>query len=118
MIELASLTPEDCFALLHNIRNVQALGDPAKFAIPDVGIEAYLHSCQSRMGAAYFQTPRDTVKDFVGLLNVLQQNAAANWRDLIGEIKTAAPAGDPDHGDDGSNGAAGSEDDDLATFKV
>jgi hypothetical protein len=96
VLKLAPLTPEDCYVLLHNIRHVQAAGDPAKYLIPDEAIEAYLASCAARMGAACFQTPRDTVKDFVGLLNVLAQNPKADWQKLIGQIKTTAPAGDPD----------------------
>ena len=36
------------------------------------------------MGAAYFQTPRDTVKDFVGLLGIVEQNPGARWQDDLG----------------------------------
>jgi hypothetical protein len=98
------------------VRRVHAGGDEAKYAIPDDGVEAYLHSCQERMGAAYFQTPRDTVKDFVGLLNVLQQNPGADWRALVGQIKTAAP---PDRDPAEAQAAAADvDDDDLATFKM
>ena len=74
--------------LLFNIRHVQALGDSARYLLPDDGIEAYLKSCRERLGAAYFQTPRETVKDFVGLLNVLSQNSQADYKTLIGNIKT------------------------------
>jgi hypothetical protein len=77
--------------LLHNIRNVQALGDETKHLIPNEGIEMYLKSCRDRMGAAYFQTPRETVKDFVGLLNVLSQNPGADYQSLVGQIKTTQP---------------------------
>ena len=114
VLRLRSLTPEDCFVLLHNVRNVHAGGDCAKYVVPDEAIEAYLASCAQRMGAAYFQTPRETVKDWVGLLNVVQQNPSADWRQLIGEIKTvAAPQVDP------SVAAASPEaDDDLASFKL
>ena len=42
-----------------------------KRLLPEEGIEQYLQSCLSRMGSAYFQTPRDTIKDFISLLNVL-----------------------------------------------
>lgn len=71
--------------LLHNIRNVFASGDRSKWLIPDQGIADYLHLCQQRMGAAYFQTPRDTVKDFVGMLRVIDQNPETNWRQLLQE---------------------------------
>jgi hypothetical protein len=85
VIKLESLTPEDCFVLLHNIRNVFASGDRSKWLIPDQGIADYLYLCQQRMGAAYFQTPRDTVKDFVGMLRVIDQNSETNWRQLLQE---------------------------------
>ncbi len=97
VICLDSLTPEDCFVLLHKIREVFDGGDIAKRVLPDEALPQYLEMCQQRMGAAYFQTPRDTVKDFVGLLQVLQQNPATSWRDLIAAKKAEpfAPAADP-----------------------
>lgn len=114
VLPLANLTREDCYVLLHNIRRVHAGGDNTQNAISDEGLEAYLHSCEQRMGAAYYQTPRETVKDFIGLLNVLKQNPAADWRSLIGEIKTtAAPNVDPSEAV-----ALADSDDDLASFKM
>lgn len=111
---LANLTPEDCFVLLHNLRHVQSGGDPTKELLSDEGIEAYLHSCSQRLGAAYYQTPRETIKDFIGLLNVLRQNASADWRKLIGEIKTTSA-----QTVDASVGFATSDDEDeLPTFKL
>ena len=96
VLKLKPLTPEDCYVLLHNIRHVHAGGDPSKYAVPDECLVAYLASCNQRMGAASFQTPRETIKDWVGLLNVLQQNPGSDWKKLIGEIKTtAASAVDP-----------------------
>lgn len=83
VIKLESLTPEDCFVLLHNIRNVFASGDRDKYLISDDGIAEYLQMCNERMGAAYYQTPRDTVKDFTGLLRVLEQNPGTGWSDLL-----------------------------------
>lgn len=83
VIRLENLTPEDCFVLLSNIRNVSAMGDPTKWLITDEGIHAYLTDCHQRLGAAYYQSPRDTVKGFVGLLNVLAQNPGTDWRQLL-----------------------------------
>jgi hypothetical protein len=70
LLPLQNLTPEDCYVLLLNVRRVHAGGDDTRSALPEVAIEAYLQSCAQRMGAAYFQTPRETIKDFVGLLSV------------------------------------------------
>jgi len=95
VIRLASLSPEDCFVLLANIRRVFMRGEDECALLPDEGIERYLASCHERMGSQYFQTPRETIKDFVGLLNVLQQNPGADWNALIGELKTVASTEDP-----------------------
>lgn len=129
-LTLSNLTPEDCFVLLHNVRRVHARGDETKSVLPEEAIVKYLEDCQRRMGAAYFQTPRDTVKDFVGLLSVLEQNPEARWHDLLGQIKTTnVPTQDPsvvavaDDDDDSGPGQASvpppnRRDDDLASFKL
>jgi len=103
IIKLESLTPEDCFVLLHNVRHVFAAGEKSKYLIPDEGITEYLRICNERMGAAYYQTPRNTVKDFAGLLRVLEQNPTTDWRQLISEAagRTAAAAPPTDSTADG-----------------
>lgn len=122
VIKLSNLTPEECYVLLFNLRRVHNGGGEGTPLLPDEGIEAYLHSCQARMGAAYFQTPRDTIKDFINLLNVLRQNPAADWRSLIQGIKTtSATAVDPSVAaavEADSSTDSVSKDDDLATFKI
>lgn len=111
VIKLENLTPEDCYVLLCNIRNVFAEYDPKKHSIPDDAIVAYLQNCSQRMGAAYFQTPRDTVKDFVGLLKVLEQNPSADWRQLLSTLANQpAPVAEDETGVE--------EDDGLAEFKL
>jgi len=122
VIRLDNLRPEDCYVLLTNIRRVFTRGENDEAVIPDAGIERYLASCHERMGAAYFQTPRETIKDFVGLLNVLEQNPGADWASLIGEIKTLAVAedfGEPvDDLEGGATRLPPDSDDDLVSFKL
>ncbi len=131
IIKLSNLTPEDCFVLLHNIRRVFARGKDEEKCLPEDGIVAYLQSCQKRMGSAYFQTPRETIKDFIGLLNVLEQNPSADWKSLIAGIKTTTTTGEdpPVPEVDEMSGAGAptippatvmpqSKDDDLASFKL
>lgn len=127
-LNLSNLTSEDCFVLLYNVRRVHARGDEKKSPLPDEAIVKYLEDCQRRMGAAYFQTPRDTVKDFVGLLNVLEQNPTVRWQDLLGQIKTtnvstqdpsvAAVADDDDVPAPANTSPPVRPDDDLASFKL
>lgn len=99
VVTLQSLTPEECIVMLTNVRRVHAAGAtperPENWLLPDEGIVAYLNDCNRRMGAASFQTPRETVRDFVGLLGVLEQNPGSNWQDLLGTLTTAEVAPDP-----------------------
>lgn len=87
VLRLASLSPEDFFILLMNVRNVYARSDPAKYLITDDGIRSFMHHCEDRIGSGYFRTPRETIMPFVDLLAVLDQNPGADLTDLIGKIE-------------------------------
>ena len=128
---LKNLSPEEIFVLLCNIRNVFASGDPSKYLVPDEALSAFLKHCSEKIGDAYFRTPRNTIKAFVDLLSVLEQNPDLKWQSLIGSLNvtiegsgeeplvTAGPGAKGDDGGDGGAGAAGDPgDDELATFKL
>ncbi len=85
MIRLQNLSPEDLFVLLHNVRNVFALGDPSKYLIDEQGIKDFMGHCGSTLGADFYLTPRDAVKAFVGLLSVIEQNPGTEWRTVLSQ---------------------------------
>jgi hypothetical protein len=87
VLRLGSLTPEDLFVLLRNIRHVYAAGDPAAYLVDDDALSAFMAHCNERIGSAYFQTPRNTITAFINFLSVLDQNRSVDWRDLIGEVE-------------------------------
>ena len=95
VLRLANLSPEDIFVLLTKLRHVFASGDPASYLVPDEALTAFMDHCKSRVGDAYFRTPRTTIKEFVNLLAVLEQNPGAHWTDLIGRVEIA-PESNPD----------------------
>ncbi|MDD4255435.1 MAG: ATP-binding protein [Methanofollis sp.] len=112
VIRLDNLTPEDLFVLFHNIRNVFARGDPSVYLIPDEGITQFMGHCSGVLGAEFYQTPREAVKKFVGLLSVLEQNPGTRWEDLLSGPSTM-PSGDTPE----SERVLG-DDDDLVTFRL
>lgn len=85
-LHLAALTPEEIYILLKNLRHVFAGGDTSKYLVPDEALEAFLHHCSKTIGDAYFRTPRNTIKAFIDMLAVLEQNSAITWTDLISEV--------------------------------
>ena len=86
VIRLAALTPEDLFVLLTKIRHVHAGGDAQRYALPNEALTAFMEHCAQRIGDAYFRTPRATVRAFVNLLAVLEQNPGVDWRGLLGGV--------------------------------
>jgi hypothetical protein len=95
VLRLANLAPEDLYVLLSKLRHVYAGGDPSRYLIPDEALTAFMAHCAHRIGDAYFRTPRTTIKEFINLLAVLDQNPGAGWRAIIGQIDLA-PEFNPD----------------------
>lgn len=89
ILTLNNLAPEELFVLLCNIRRVFANGDDSKNLVPDEAITAFLQHCNQNIGEAYFRTPRNTIKAFVDLLSVLEQNPDIQWDSLINKVEVA-----------------------------
>ncbi len=118
VIKLANLSPEDLYVLLHNIRNVFAMGDPAKHLIDEQGIQAFMAHCATRLGAEFFLTPRDATKAFVGLLSVLEQNPGVGWRAVLSSTALEHTPDPEAELDAPSPHAARQANDDLETFRL
>jgi len=86
VLRLANLSPEDLYILLSNIRHVFAQGETEKYLVPDEALTAFMTHCSNRIGDAYFRTPRNTVRQFVDLLSVLDQNTHMSWSELLGRV--------------------------------
>lgn len=85
-LHLANLTPEELYILLGNLRHVFASGEQNNYLVPDEALKSFLSHCSQKIGDAYFRTPRNTIKAFVDMLAVLEQNPGINWHDLIEKI--------------------------------
>lgn len=128
---LKNLSPEEIYVLLCNIRKVFASGDESKYLVPDEALTAFLRHCSEKIGDAYFRTPRNTIKSFVDLLSVLEQNPGLSWETLIGSLKVEAEGDENElvtigQDDEEKNDAddqakadpATADDDDLTTFTL
>ena len=118
VVRLSNLSPEDLFVLLHNIRSVFALGEPAKYLVDEEGIQAFMNHCAATLGAEFFLTPRDAVKAFVGLLSVIEQNPGVDWQALLTQT-TVETTTDPEAGDPGPDAESSPKGpNDLASFQL
>lgn len=91
VLRLQNLSPEDLFLLLGNIRHVHAFGDEKKYIVPDDALKAVLQKASEKLGSDYYKTPREVIRSFVGLLNVLDQNPGRDWQSFLGDISFSKP---------------------------
>lgn len=113
VIRLQRLTVEELYILLGNIRNIFALGNSNESLIPDEAMQTFMEHCNKRIGEAYFQTPRNTIKAFVQMLAVLEQNPDASWQELVGGAKIESEDNFEMDSDNLSE-----DDDDLTSLKL
>jgi hypothetical protein len=123
VLRLSSLSQEDFLVLLHKIHEVYVYGDETRGLLPETALPAFMAHCHQRIGEAYFRTPRTTITAFVNLLAVLEQNADADWRELLGKVEVPRDTGgvaDLQVEEEAKSIAplAGSADDGFATFKL
>lgn len=126
VIRLANLSPEDLYVLLGKLRHVYAGGDESKYLLDDAGLQAFMNHCATRIGDAYFRTPRTTIKEFVNLLAILDQNPLSSWQQLVGGITISRDTNPDlaplpvslDAGASQSPLLVDGGDDDLATFRI
>ena len=92
VMRLSGFTREDFFVLLDK---VLTLYTSCSNDIPGVDariIEAFMRHCEGRVGDAYFRTPRSTLKEFIGLLDVLAQNPGTDWRVQLEQVDISEEA--------------------------
>jgi hypothetical protein len=119
VLRLANLTPEDMLVLLGRLRHVYAAGDEGAYLLPDEALEAFMSHCANRVGDAYFRTPRTTIKEFVNLLAVLDQNPGTPWDGLIDRVELVEEQ-DPDllPLDGGADPEGNRDDDELTKLRL
>jgi hypothetical protein len=120
IVRLQNLAPEELLVLLRNVRHVHAYGDPAKYIVPDDALVAVLKKASEVLGAQYYKTPRDIVRSFVGLLNVLEQNPNHKWQDFLEQGLVKPPEAALSVEEEIARGATPSTDidEELSTFKL
>jgi hypothetical protein len=111
VVRLSSLTPEDFYILLQKIRTLYSNGDSTRSLLPDQGIASFMEHCSKRIGDSYFRTPRTTIKAFIDLLAVLDQNPSTAWQNLLGGVAVVQDIG-------GQADTKVEADDAFASFKL
>jgi len=84
MIRLEVLTPVEIFVLLQRIREIHSVHYNYTPTVTDKELEFFLNEIRKRLGAAQLMTPRDVVRDFIAVLNLMQQNPGVQFAAIVG----------------------------------
>lgn len=97
VIRLEPLTPENILELLQRLTDVHAAHYKNKKTLTPAQLQQFMQEVTSRLGAKELLTPREVVRDFIEVLNLLQQNPEISFSQLIHsfDFKPTAPDTDP-----------------------
>ena len=87
VIRLRRLTDDELFALIRRVTNLYAKNYNWIPRISESEQIAFLKICLERAGANEMITPREMLRDYMTVLNILMQNENAAFADIVGEIK-------------------------------
>lgn len=112
VIRLRRLSDEELFALIARVTALYAQNYGQQPRVTEAEMAEFLQICLSRAGADSMITPREMLRDYMTVLNILMQNPSATFRDVVGSAVTLrTEQGDPDEADPKPEKSAFSPDD-------
>ena len=101
VIKLDPLSSEEIFVLLQRLRHLHAMFHRYQERVTDEQLRSFMEETLNRLGAQRFTTPREVIRDFIAVLNLIQQNPGLEFDTLI-------------HGEDFNPTASGPDTDAVA----
>lgn len=87
VIRLLPLDSNEIFVLLQKLRFIFEFNYKTASNISDEDIHKFMEDMFNKPGAAEFLTPREVIRDFLNILNILRQNPTLDKAKLFGEIE-------------------------------
>lgn len=104
VIRLERLDDDSLYALVLRVKVLHGQNYGWEPPVTDGQAEVFLRDCLSRAGASIMVTPREIIRDFLGVLNILYQNPNAKFEDVVKVTLSEA------EGEGGENGSSGGTD--------
>ncbi len=95
VLTLPPLSNEEIFVLLQKIREIYNGTYPLKIQVTDAAIKTFMEDSLQRIGAREFSTPRELIRDFVNLLNLIIQYPEKSWAEIVGNLMPSRANNDP-----------------------
>lgn len=92
VIPMKALSPEEIFLLLQRVRELHAHRNDYHASVTDTEVVTFMEEVLNQLGAKEFLTPRDVIRDFVSVLNVVHQNPGNSFLSVVKgqDFKTGA----------------------------
>lgn len=87
VIRLMPLSDNEIFVLLKNLKEIFDFNYQVSMDFSDLDIKNFMEEVYNKPNAAEFLTPREVIRDFLNILNILRQNPEADKNRLIEEIQ-------------------------------
>jgi hypothetical protein len=101
VIQLESLTQHEILLLLQRLADVHVTHHGSKRVLKQRELEEFLEEVVNRLGADALLTPGEIVRDFVSVLNILEQNPEVSFSQLVrGATSPLAASGKKTHVDE------------------
>jgi len=87
VIRLLPINNNEIFVLLKKLKAIFDLNYKTAIEFDDSDIQQFMEEIFNKPGAAEFLTPREVIRDFLNILNLLRQNPGFDKRKLFNEIQ-------------------------------
>lgn len=87
VIKLTPLDHNEIFVLLKKLKLIFDFNYKTELNVSDEDISAFMEEMFNKPGASEFLTPREVIRDFLNILNIIRQNPGADKKRLFGEIE-------------------------------
>ena len=101
VIRLRRLSDNELYALITRLTKLHGMHFAWTPRVTDDEMTVFLTECLARAGADTLITPREIIRDYLSVLNILYQNPEADFSAVMGKTLTLPSAGEADgNGDD------------------
>jgi hypothetical protein len=86
VIRLMPLDHNEIFVLLQKLKNIFDINYKTNINVSDDEIHQFMEEIFNKPGASEFLTPREVIRDFLNILNILRQNPSMNKAEIFSAI--------------------------------
>jgi len=89
VIRILPLDHNEIFVLLKKLKTIFDFNYKTEINFSDADIQLFMEEIFNKPGASEFLTPREVIRDFLNILNIIRQNPNVDKNKIFGELEIA-----------------------------